>query len=612
MKKVFSLLLALVLLTGCTAAPKPTTTPTTGVTAPTVSLYDPGSDVEEDTSGAVRAYPMSGHRIQGFRFVGQDMLLFTTDEHVELTTLLLLRGDTLKVVGSRTLDIALYPDDAHLRIGENGIAYYNEAENSLVLLDSALAQLRRIQLPDEMTDIPVVNSAVDTLYYCAGDEVRALDLNTGISRMLKQHSCDGQYAAGLHFNDTLLELVVTNDDGTGYTAFVSTENGQTVGTTDGIKSLTTEGAGYLLQRYDGAVVETLVGNLHADPKTLEVSDESVVCQALSMNAVLAGSGDGMALYDLATGKVTSRISLGEDVQISSAAADPSGNYVWLQGYDKHLGCDVLYRWDITATEVAEDAVYLHKRYTAADPDTDSIAVCQARADAIGEKFGVKIYVGQALAEAEGYEFTYEHQPAAFDAALTRLEELLAVYPEGFFAGLSQVSKGGAIHIGFVRELKDDAGAAVADGFGLHYILNGDHYIALSVLADLENAFHHELCHALDSKVYSVSKAFDLWEQLNPKDFTYLGSYLNVTVEPNDPNLQGDTQAFVDAYAMTFVKEDRARLFEYAMIAGNDQLFTAEIMQKKLQQLCLGIREAYDWEKTEIVLPWEQYLAPKEK
>lgn len=608
MKRVLAVLAVLVLLTGCTSEPKPTTIPSTGPTAPTVSLYDPNSDVEEDTSGAVRAYPMTGHDIQGFRFLGRDMVLFTTDEHVELTTLLLLRGDTLKVAGSRTLDIGLYPDDSHLRIGEDSVAYYNQAENSLVILDSQLAQSRRLQLPDEMTDVPVINGAMDTLYYCAADEIRALDLNTGISRLLKQHTCVSQRAVRLHFNDTVLEVYVTDETGAGYVAFVSTENGQTIGTDESIMTVHSVGNSYLLQRHDGIVVENLVGKLDDQPKTLEIGGASVVCEALSMNAVLAGSDESIALYDLASGKVISRVSLGEDVQISFASADPGGNFVWIQGYDKSLACDVLYRWDITATEVAEDEVYLHKRYTVAEPDKKSIAACQSRADAIGEKLGVKLYVGEALPLPEGYEFTYEHQPEAFERVLSQLEQLLSLYPEGFFAGLSQVSKSGAIHIGFVRDMKDSTGAAVPDGSGLHYVLNGDHYIAISVLGDLEHTVHHELCHALDSKVYSVSKAFDLWEQLNPKDFTYLGTYQDYTPAPDDPNLQGETQAFVDAYAMSFVKEDRARLFEYAMIAGNEQMFAAETMQKKLQQLCLGIREAYGWEETELVLPWEQYLA----
>jgi hypothetical protein len=45
-----------------------------------------------------------------------------------------------------------------------------------------------------------------------------------------------------------------------------------------------------------------------------------------------------------------------------------------------------------------------------------------------------------------------------------------------------------------------------------------------------------------------------------------------------------------------------------MMEGNEALFASPVMQAKLKQLSLGIREAYKWVKTEIQLPWEQYIA----
>ena len=608
MKRVIAALVALVLLTGCTGQPLPTTTPTTTEPLPTVSLYNPNSDVEEDTSGAVRAYPMTGHRIQGFRFMGQDMLLFTNDEHVELTTLHLLRGDALNVVQSHTLDITLHPEDAHLRVGEDSIMYYNLAENALVVLDAALKETRRLHLPDEVTQLPVFNSTMDTLYYCVGNEIRALDLSTGISRLLKQHTCQSQSVVGLHFSDTVLEVYVTDEAGNSTVIFVATENGQTLGEDAGVLSLYSVGNAFLLQRMDGVVKENLVGKLEGDLRAIDLQGQTVISQALSMNAVLAGSADALALYDLASGKITSRVKLGSDVQITAAAADPGGNFVWIQGYDKGIGADVLYRWDITATETAENTVYVHKRYTANDPDQLAIELQQKQADALGEKYGLKIHVGTSLPQAADHEFVYEHQPEAFEEALAQLDTILAVYPEGFFAGLAKVSKSGTVHLGLIRDLVDNTGKPVGDGWGMHYVLNGDHYVAVRVGGEFENAVHHELCHMLDAYVYSESKAYDLWDQLNPKEFTYLGSYENYEPAADDPNLQGDTRAFVDGFSMTFMKEDRARLFEYAITPGNEELFKPKYMQTKLIQLCFGIRDAYGLKKdTEIVLPWEQYI-----
>ena len=59
--------------------------------------------------------------------------------------------------------------------------------------------------------------------------------------------------------------------------------------------------------------------------------------------------------------------------------------------------------------------------------------------------------------------------------------------------------------------------------------------------------------------------------------------------------------------MSFPKEDRARIMEYACMDGNESYFTSKTMQKKLRTLCHGIREAYGLADHPEALLWEQYL-----
>ena len=59
--------------------------------------------------------------------------------------------------------------------------------------------------------------------------------------------------------------------------------------------------------------------------------------------------------------------------------------------------------------------------------------------------------------------------------------------------------------------------------------------------------------------------------------------------------------------MSYPKEDRARMMEYAMTPGNESCFETETMQKKLRQLCIGIREAMELEDAADAFLWEQYL-----
>ena len=72
-------------------------------------------------------------------------------------------------------------------------------------------------------------------------------------------------------------------------------------------------------------------------------------------------------------------------------------------------------------------------------------------------------------------------------------------------------------------------------------------------------------------------------------------------------MQPDTRSFVDTYSMSYPKEDRARIFEYAMTAGNAPLFAASPLQYKLKMLCQGIREAFGLKKSPENFLWEQYL-----
>jgi hypothetical protein len=59
--------------------------------------------------------------------------------------------------------------------------------------------------------------------------------------------------------------------------------------------------------------------------------------------------------------------------------------------------------------------------------------------------------------------------------------------------------------------------------------------------------------------------------------------------------------------MSFPKEDRARIMEYASTPDNESYFATVTMQKKLKQLCLGIRKAFGLQKCTEEFLWEQYL-----
>lgn len=602
------LLLLALLLAGCNSDSSHTTGQTTAATQPTPIAYlrDHGNSIEELTQGAVEAYNLEGRSVTGFRFFGDRLFAFTTADHVELTTVLMLGGEDLGILKSTILDCALSPE--HLQLSADGqtFCYYHAMENTLVLLDTDLVEQRRIQLPDQVTDRPLLNADLSIAYYTSADRIYALDMTTGLSRLLKEHNCLSQQLTALHFDDTVLEVLLMLDDGQTRVAFISPENGETTGTDRELLTLTSDGNNYLLRRLDGNITETLVGKLGSELRALDTQPGQTVYPAFSLNSLAIVQDSTVSLCDLNTGRITAQVDLGADVLVMEADADPTGDSLWLRVLDQQANKLLLLRWRVAQTKVSESTQYLHKRYTAQDPDTAGLANAQQRADSIGKDLGITFVVSGELPLTEGYEYVYEHQVSAVNAALDKLETALSALPAEFLLGLSTVNQSDTVHIGLVRDILDITGQSATDEGGMHLVSAGDHYVVLTASGDLSTALYHQLCHVLDSYVFAHSEAYDKWDKLNPKGFTYTGTY-DVQPDPDEPLLQGETQCFVSAYSMSFAKEDRATLFTAALESGNEALFSLSGMQSKLQYLCKAVRQAYGWEETELALPWEQYL-----
>ena len=607
MKRLILPLLLAVLLCGCTGKTVETTGNTSPLpSVPIQSLYDPNNTIEELTEGAVQAYSLAGHQPTGLLFFGDSLLVFTTDEHISLTTLLALQGTQPGIAQSVTLDCAIDPSEVTISADGSILAYYNPQENCMVYLDKSLTEVRRVQLPDQVTDRPVLTADLQTLYYAADSQIYTLDMNNGLPRLIKQHSCIEQSLRRLHFDGSVLEVFLTQENGKSLVAFISTDSGETIGTDDGLLTLSSQGEQYLLQRLDGTVTEVLTGTNGGTVQALLCQSGEAVWPAFSLDALAGVNGSQIRLYDLESGKVRAATDLGKLIQVTEIVSDPNAKVLWLRVTDQQSDTPLLLRWDMTASRVSQSETYLSKRYTAADPDTQGIASVQEKADAAAKELGLAIVVNGAVPAPQGYSFVAEHQVSALDDALSQLHQALDPLPAEFLAPLGSVNQSGTVHIALVRDILDVSGLPKTDMGGLHYVSAGNHYILLVVGGDMNTALLHQLCHVLDAYVFAHTPDYDLWDNLNPKGFQYTGSY-DVTADPDDANLQGSTQRFVSAYGMTFAREDRATLFTAAMTPGNDALFAISGIQKKLKYMCDAIRKAYGWKKTDITLPWEQYL-----
>ena len=586
MKGLLLLLVALLLLAGCTGHVGPdATVPATQPTAPTstATLYVPGSELEIRTGGALRVYDIKSDgwlRISGFR---SQILLAGANE------VWALNGEEGAVSAS-------VRDFAELATELNGTvdhtAYYSQATCSVHIADARLHTTVTRRLPEGMTGSPVIDLHRNEAYYIVGAEIRAMKLDTGVARLLRQHT-DVTALAGVCFNGDVLVLKTRDGTGKTKTEYISTENGQTLGEDANALEMVTWEDSYFITREDGRILQTLFGTRTGEPKALEVSGK--VFPALRMHGAVAceetETGLRLSFYDLNTGMRTAKTLLSGVSAPISAHCD--GTYIWLLASENES--QRLLRWDISKSPIQEQKIYTATFYTPEAPNTEALTACQTLADIYAQQYGVKIHIWEnATTVTGGYGVTGEYRPETIEAMLEELRPILEVFPENF---LLKTVEAGWIRIHLVREI--DGGKDWT-----HFWEGKDCHILLSANGNAGALFLHGLAYAVDSHVLGNSRDFDFdrWNPLNPVDF----AYSNEPVKP--AYLTGDTRAFADPLAATSILEDRCSIFYNAIIGGNADMFKAPIMQAKLKRLCMGIREAYGLQKSEKNYLWERYLA----
>ncbi len=604
MKKLFAVLLALLLLTGCAVSPPQNTTGATGIAATTeATVPDSLVDLEHPLSAAnaaMQVFSLGRGNCSGVMAFQQDLLLLFEEGGTEL-----VRFDTQGgyISHSTKLNCSIAPESGRLYVGDQGIGYFDEVARTVVVLDNQLRETDRVKLPEALVGIPILAKDLTNVFYCTESQLRVLDIKTGISRMLRQQEDPMLGTQALCFGETAISYRAT-DDGQEYLAFVDVNTGLLLGSGKDISAMATGEKSYFLIHRDGPVEEKLVGDLEGNLHRWHPAqkDGRVYPLLQQEKALTASSTEGwnLDLYDLKTGSRTANAAVKQISGIHGAAAmDEKG--VWLAVEDDHTQQDALVYWDLTQAQLADDALYFAKRYTAQDPDTEGLGQCQIQADAIAQKYGVDIRIGtQALEVPSDYDMVAEHQVEVYQQMLPRLDALLEGLPEGFLAKLNRLSDSRKLHICLVRSVSDRVPS-------VQYWHDGDAYMAISMTDAFAHSFYTELYMVLDTFIFTENSMLDLWSKLNPKGFSYTLTYDETAAAGYEKLLSGDARAFIDYASMSYPREDRAAIFAWAMEQNAAECFQPEIMQKKLVRLCEAIRDAYRWEKDERAFPWEQYL-----
>ena len=613
MKRFLTALLCCLLLAGCaSAAPEAETTlpSTVPETEPQpTGYYDPASPVEAATNGAIRCYPLTDLYGNDLLSLGDHVLLIASgDNCAKLTVLSGSEGIPGETVRFNTWFSA---ENESLHRWSGGISFFDENSRQTLVLDNTLREVSRIPAPENLMGTPILSYDRQTLYYCTADSIRALELDTGISRCLKEISGTSQSVTGLLYNDTVLECVIFEEH-LRQTLFLSVETGQILYNTYDALTVETAGEQYFASFYDGPVMTYLYGRDTKKPMALSSEVAEPYCFFLPEdNAAVTMRGENLSIvldyYDLDTGLRTATATLDTDTFPWSFRSLGDGEVAFLS-FDQNYNCQALYIWDTAKSPVEDYTFYASTYYTREEPDLEGLAEAEAYAKAIGEKYGIEVLIYKEAAAVEPYDYDleYEHLVGVLNRELGLLEEHLANYPEGFLQKLAGRFEG--LKICIVRSLTGTAESGSLDSAdGIQFLDNYNAYIALAAASNTEYALYHELCHLIDTMVISESSAYDRWDQLNPKGFEYDYDYISNQYRDGSAYLGESNRSFIDTYSMSFPKEDRARIMEYAMTEGNASYFQSTTMQAKLKLLCEGIREAFGLRKSPETFLWEQYL-----
>lgn len=607
MKPVLAVLLCL-LLCGCSrpvSAPPPESLPET-TTAPAVSgLYDPEHPMEKAHPGLIRAYPLTQRKVRGIRSVGKDLLMLSG---YGSTTLTLFTGDNLLETASLILDFPLQAEDPSLRIHENSISFFDPVQRETVVIDRQLREFRRIAAPDGLSGKPILSSDTGTLYYCTGWSVMAWNLESGIRRTLKELTYESQELTALHLDGQILECRI-QDNGITTKLLLSADQGSEMGTLPE-ESIFYSGDSHYFTAQNGGYQTLLVFGSRDDAPELLLPEQSWEQQFYlpedhaAVTVCACETGTRLNYYELNTGILRSSLTL-EELQTPKGIVNTKGHSVYILAYDPAADCDILYQWDVLRQKPDSANVTSYKAaYRGAEnPDREALAECRDYAVAIGEKYGITVRIWEDAVADQPWDYRFEPEFLApvLKKELKLLDKRLAQYPErvleqtkDHFAGLT---------ICLVRQISGTGdNLSLNSATGIQFFDGKEAYVVITTGKYSEQALYHELYHVMETHILTESTALDYWEELNPAGFVY-GSHS----QDSDVYLLGQTRAFVDSYSMRSLKEDRARVLENAMLPGKQELFRSEYMQRKLNAICAGIREAYGLKKHSLPLPWEQYL-----
>lgn len=603
MKRIvpFALLFA-ILLWGCSTSPQPTED-TTAPTETQVQATEPAALPAETQDSITTFHLESGNCAGILRFSESSYALLTTTGQMSL-----LSGERLIIDNSRDLGCQLSSDDPSILVKEDQISYYDSTRGAYVTLGRNLTEISSVTIRDTILAGPIMSEDFSTAYYCTAEGVRALDMATGNSRMLRQEHGTIVSLDGILFSDSILRYTRQNEDGVNDTIFIRTSDGSQVYFANLDGQLTTWGENYAavmqLELPMGTCRQILTGSLSGTIQNLDIGEswDTILFPGSGMALIqtVTDNGTKAELYDLSDGTLAAR-RVFTDHEAPFPHSWYDGEYLWLWNNEESL----LHRWDVSQNAYTSDSFFAY-HYTLSDPDETGIENAKLRARKLSEAYGISIEIVDGVNRTSGADYTGypDFRSSQYLSALNQLHEALDRLPDGLTGLLGADGQ-------LVIQLVDDFDPALGVQSGTGSLEFGSpRVIQVSICQDLQAIFYHELFHAMELVIQSETNALEVWTDSNPRDFDYTGSaaaWAAGEYAQSEYLSEGDNY-FADDYCFVSPREDRAQTFMYAMMAGQETRFASNAMQEKLEVLSHAFRDAFeDFGELEVVFPFEQYL-----
>ena len=570
-----------------------------------------------------------------YRF-GNDLLLVYTqfDEATQTGAcfIKLCSIETGEVLYEQQLGALVFGD---IQILDGYIAVNDLGDGKCYLLDETLALVATYELPNGTF---CLNQAADTAYQFTYNEgVRKVDLATGEKTVLLDNGasvymCEAS-STDVTFiytdRDTLLRNCGVLDLKTGEITLI-----------DSPYAYSRLEVGGMRKKQDGDLSEPIwigkvesteplyvlsngedQGQFYADlSATVTVnhaSNQVVICEEPSLGNVT------LSAYD-ETGRMISTC------QGTDLANFLTYDYAWFEEYGGYLftlmdgnSQEHLLFWDLSGdastTLENQDLALENLDQVLAVPKGSAVSrEYYEWAQAISKKYDVEVLI------ADQCDTVYvDHRgellldEAQIDVALSTLEQVLAMYPDGFFSQLPHDTYK-KIQIQIMGTLEKDYSTEemiyISGGF-VAYSYPGKLLMALDARGIMEDGFngilaetiYHEVSHIIDRRLdYDSQLREDAayteagWLNLNPEGFEYNDTYYG-TMDSEYADY------FVDAYACTNSTEDRAQIMQHAMDGDSYMFELRDGLRAKLEYYCNGIRESFDTTDWPEETPWEKTL-----